>query len=250
MGELAVIENKYPALAGASKEMSAADLLLAEEMDALNGVTLKFPRIKLGASGNGKLDVPDAENPDEERSVKEFTGVIVCATASRAMWSEGATVPDCASRDAKYSLTGTQCATCKHCKFSRDNDGNLVRPACKESRNLYLITEEHTMPLHFIIPPSGIKEYNNFASGLLSSKKTQLGTIVKITVSVETNKANQKFNKAKFESVGRIDDEYLPKLIDTRNQIMNVISSMTIEDMADTENATELRPIEDDGMPF
>ena len=241
--ELVEVINKYPALAG-NTEMSAEDMLLAEELDALNGVKLKFPRVKLGASGNGKLEVPDPVNADEEKSVKELTGIIVCATASRAKWEEGATVPECASNDAKVSMSGKQCATCKFCKFSRDAQGNLVRPLCKESRNLYLVTEEHSLPLHFIIPPSGIKEYNNFAASLLSSKKTQLGTIVKITVAVETNKANQKFNKAKFESVGRADPALLPKLMETRSQIMSIVSSMTIEDMSDGDET--MIPINED----
>lgn len=239
-------ECKYPALAG-NTEMTDEDMLLAEELDALNGVKLKFPRIKLGASGNGKLEVPDPVNTDEEKSVKEITGVIVCATASRAKWEEGSTIPECASSDAKVSLNGKPCATCKHCKFSRDSQGNLVRPACKESRNLYIVTEEHSLPLHFIIPPSGIKEYNNFAASLLSNKKTQLGTIVKITVSVETNKQNQKFNKAKFESIGRVDSELLPKLMETRSQIMNIVSNMTIEDMSEEDNMVQ---VEDNDIPF
>lgn len=241
--DLVKVEDKYPALA-VKTEMTPEDALLAEELEALNGVQLKFPRIKLGASGNGKLEVPDPVNTDEEKSVKELTGIIVCCTASRAKWEEGATVPECASSDAKISMSGKQCSTCKYCKFSRDCNGNLVRPQCKESRNLYLVTEEHSLPLHFIIPPSGIKEYNNFAASLLSNKKTQLGTIVKITVAVETNKANQKFNKAKFESIGRADAELLPRLIETRNQIMSIISSMTIEDLSAEEET--MIPINED----
>ena len=79
---------------------------------------------------------------------------------------------------------------------------------------------------------------------MLSNKKTQLGTIVKITVAVETNKANQKFNKAKFESIGRADAELLPRLIETRNQIMSIISSMTIEDLSAEEET--MIPINED----
>ena len=92
---VATVSCEYPALA-VKKEATIEDELFAEELDALNNIRLKFPKIKLGASGNGKLDVPDAEHPDESRSVKEFEGVIVMATTSRAKWNEeNPTVPEC-----------------------------------------------------------------------------------------------------------------------------------------------------------
>ena len=245
--EVAVIENKYPALS-ASVEASVEDELLAEEIGDLGGIALKFPRIKLGASGNGKLDVPDASNPDESRQVKEFVGVIVCAVASRAKWAEGETVPECASSDGRTSFDGKDCATCKFCKFAREKDGSLKRPECKESRNLYLVTEEHQMPLQFIIPPSGIKTYDNFARDLMSAKKTQMGTIVKITVDVKENKAKQKFNCAKFESIGRVDAELLPKFMELRNKVKSTIASMSIAEIVDDPQMVEVK--EDDNLPF
>lgn len=245
--ELMTIENKYPALAG-NTSASEVDALLMEELGDLGGLTLKFPRIKLGASGNGKLEVPDAENPDETSSAKDFTGVIVCATSSRAKWAEGETIPECASNNGSTSFSGKSCATCKFCKFGRDKDGNVIRPDCKESRNIYLITETHPMPLHFIIPPSGIKAYNDFARDLLSSKKTQLGTIVKITVETKVNKANQKYNCAKFESVGRVEADFMPKLMELRNTIKATIDSMSIEEIVDEDTMVEVK--DEDNLPF
>lgn len=245
--EVAVIENKYPALAG-GVSASEEDALLMEELGDLGGLTLKFPRIKLGASGNGKLEVPDATNPDESSSVKEFTGVIVCATSSRAKWAEGEIIPECASNNGTTSFSGKSCATCKFCKFGRDKDGNVIRPDCKESRNVYLITETHPMPLHFIIPPSGIKAYNDFARDLLSSKRTQLGTIVKITVETKVNKANQKYNCAKFESVGRVEADFMPKLVELRNTIKATIDSMSIEEIVDEDTMVEVKG--EDDLPF
>lgn len=244
--ELVNIENKYPALAGGISA-SEEDALLREELGDLGGLTLKFPRIKLGASGNGKLEIPDANNPDESSSVKEFTGVIVCATSSRAKWAEGETIPECASSNGATSFNGKACSTCKYCKFSRDKDGAIIRPECKESRNIYLITETHAMPLHFIVPPSGIKTYNDFARDLLSSKRTQLGTIVKITVDVKVNKANQKYNCAKFESIGRVEADFMPKLMELRNSIKATIDSMSIEEIVDEDTMVEVK---DDNLPF
>ena len=95
--EVAVVNTEYPALAVKS-EMSVEDELFAEELEALGNIRLKFPKVKLGASGNGKLDVPDPVSPDDTKSVKEFEGVIVMATTSRARWDEATpNVPVCAS---------------------------------------------------------------------------------------------------------------------------------------------------------
>ena len=246
---VATVSCEYPALA-VKKEATIEDELFAEELDALNNIRLKFPKIKLGASGNGKLDVPDAEQPDESRSVKEFEGVIVMATTSRAKWNEeNPTVPECASNNGKTSFDGKCCETCKFCKFKRDENGKLIRPDCKESRNVFLVTKEHSMPLQFTIPPSGVKAYDDFARDLLSSRLTQLGTIVKISVDVVENSAKQKYNKAKFSVVGRVDTNTARQLLELRNQIKTTLVNSTIDDMAEDEiNPTK---IEEDGtMPF
>lgn len=250
--ELMVVSCAYPALnTNTTTELSVEEELMAAEMEELGGVQLKLPKIKLGASGNGKLDVPDNDNPDESRQVKEIEGVIVCALASRAKWNEGDTIPECSSKNGKESVDGKSCATCKLCKFTRTKDGQVIRPECKESRNLYLLTKEHNMPLQFVIPPSGIKAYDEFARTILSSKKTQLGTIVKISVDVKTNNANQKYNCAKFESVGRVEPELLGGILKVKKQITDMLNSMSVEDVySDNSTMTELSPDEDNSMPF
>lgn len=250
--EVAVINCEYPALASATQtDMSVEQELMADEINELGGMSLKLPKIKLGASGNGKLEVPDANNPDESHSVKELEGVIVCCLASRAKWSEGETIPACSSRNGRESLDGKLCASCPFCKFHKDRDGNIVRPECKESRNLYLLTKEHNMPLQFQIPPSGIKAYDDFARTILSSKRTQLGTIVKISVEIKENGAKQKYNCAKFESVGRVDNNLLAGIMNTKKQIVTMVNSMTIEDeYSDNVEMTELKKGEEETLPF
>lgn len=249
--EVAVVNCEYPALSGANTtNMTVEQELMADEISELGGMSLKLPKIKLGASGNGKLEVPDANNPDESRSVKELEGVIICCLASRAKWAEGELIPTCSSRNGRESLDGKVCSTCKYCKFHKDKDGVIVRPECKESRNLYLITKEHNMPLQFQIPPSGIKAYDDFARTILSSKRTQLGTIVKISVDVKENSNKQKYNCAKFETVGRVDNDLLASIMETKKQIITMINSMTIEDEYYDDNMTELKKEEEDSMPF
>ena len=105
------------------------------------------------------------------------------------------------------------------------------------------------MPLQFTIPPSGVKAYDDFARDLLSSRLTQLGTIVKISVDVVENSAKQKYNKAKFSVVGRVDTNTARQLLELRNQIKTTLVNSTIDDMAEDEiNPTK---IEEDGtMPF
>ncbi len=247
--ELAVVKCEYPALTKPTEgSLSVEQELIMDEVAELGGVQLKLPKIKLGASGNGKLEVPDANNPDESRSVKELEGVIICALASRAKWKEGETIPECSSRNGKTSLDGKNCLTCQLCKFKRTKDGQIVRPECKESRNLYLLTKEHSMPLQFTIPPSGIKAYDDFARTILSSKKTQLGTIVRITIDIKENSAKQKYNCAKFESVGRVDNALLGQIMETKKQIITMLSSMSIEDEYEGSEMTEVK---DDGtLPF
>lgn len=246
-----VLATQYPALSNAKAEPSVEDELLAEEMEALGDIRLKFPKIKLGASGNGKLDVPDAGQPDETHQVKEIECLLVMAQTSRAKWGEdGALVPECASSNGKTSFDGKLCQACKKCKFTKDSEGNLVRPECKESRNIFVLTKEHNIPLQFMIPPSGISEYDKFARELLSSGKSQLGTIIRISVDIAVNKANQKYNKAKFSTIGRADQETIAKLMELRKQIVNTIATMTITEMAEDDNEV-LTPVEDDGtMPF
>lgn len=246
--ELVVVKCDYPALNKGGEAMSVEQELMADEISELGGVQLKLPKIKLGAQGNGKLEVPDATNPDESRSVKELEAVIVCALASRAKWKEGETIPECSSRNGRTSLDGKNCSACQFCKFKKMRDGEIIRPECKESRNLYLLTKEHDMPLQLQIPPSGIKAYDDFARTILSSKKTQLGTIVKITVDVKENGAKQKYNCAKFECVGRVDNGLLGEIMNTKKQIVDMINSMTVEEEFSSEDMTEVK---DDGtIPF
>jgi hypothetical protein len=247
--ELVVANCAYPVLAkNDTTNMTIEQELMADEINELGGVQLKLPKIKLGASGNGKLEVPDNDNPDESRSVKELEGVIICALASRAKWKEGETIPECSSRNGRESLDGKICANCQLCKFKRQADGTIIRPECKESRNLYLLTKEHSMPLQFQIPPSGIKAYDDFARTILSSKKTQLGTIVKISVEVKENNAKQKYNCAKFESVGRVENNLLGEILSVKKQITNMINSMSVEE--EYSETTELEPVEDQSLPF
>ena len=104
------------------------------------------------------------------------------------------------------------------------------------------------MPLQFVVPPSGIKAYDEFARTILSSKKTQLGTIVKITVDVKENSAKQKYNCAKFESVGRVENELLGEILNVKKQITTMINSMSVEE--EYSEVAEMEPVEDQTLPF
>ena len=165
--------------------VDGADFTNEDLADDMDGLRLKFQRIKIPAGGALQFEMPggDPENPDYAKTIE---GVIVHNHASNAYWAEGSeddeeATPLCTSVDGKLGFgdPGGACAACAANKFNSAPKGK--GKACKNTRVLYLLRDGEFMPIIIILPPTSISPFNDFYnSHFILRRRTAFGSVISI----------------------------------------------------------------------
>ncbi|SHO54163.1 hypothetical protein [Anaerocolumna xylanovorans] len=185
---------------------------LADDMDGLH---LKFLRVKIPAGGALQFEIPgdDPENPDYK---KYLEGVILFNHASCAYWLDGEmddnTAPLCSSVDGKVGI-GEPGGTCAVCALNRFGSGeNGKGKACKNMRILYLLRDGEYMPLQITLPPTSIKPFNDFYSAVFAARRRgTCGSIVQIGLKRVENGTNT-YSVATFRKLYDFSGEELAQV--------------------------------------
>lgn len=185
---------------------------LADDMD---GLRLKFLRVKIPAGGTLQFEIPgdDPENPDY---TKYLEGVILFNHASCAYWQDEKmddnTAPLCSSVDGKVGI-GEPGGTCAVCALNRFGSGeNGKGKACKNMRILYLLRDGEYMPLQITLPPTSIKPFNDFYSAVFASRRRgTCGSIVQLGLKRVENGTNT-YSVATFRKLYDFSGEELAQV--------------------------------------
>jgi len=137
----------------------------------MEGVTPRLPQIKIIHRGQ-MFEMPD------DSKITSFEGIILDQHPANAWWekdmseSGGAAIPDCFSMDAMRpdpKCENRQFENCKDCpqnQFGSDSKTGKGK-ACKNMKRLHIIMEGSTLPRRLTIPPTSIKSFELYMTGLV-----------------------------------------------------------------------------------
>lgn len=182
--------------------------------EALGGETLAFKdldRIKVPSGGGTSWEIPTLEG---DQAQKELTGVIIHRATRRAYWpypledrpEDDDGRPTCASVDGEIGTgdPGGECAACPYNDFGTDIKGGPGK-ACKETRQLFILTETDLLPLVVTVPPGSLANAKAYFLRLLRNQKSPYEVVTKLTLKREKNKGGINFARVEFASVGFLD---------------------------------------------
>jgi hypothetical protein len=178
----------------------ARDLLA----DALGGDSLAFKdldRIKVPSGGGTNWEVPTLAG---DVAMKEIEGVIIERASRRAYWpytvedrpDDADGKPDCQSYDGKIGVgdPGGDCSLCPFNEFGSDIKGGPGK-ACKETRQLFILTKDDLLPLVLTIPPASLANVKAYFLRLLRAQRTVDSVVTKVSLEKVKNSRNTAFSK-------------------------------------------------------
>lgn len=168
-------------------EMRAEAIMLyhRELEESARDIKPEFPKITSPSGEGSQWMMPDGS------TLKEIEGIIVFKTAARGYWKSAKIThapPDCASFDGKMSTDGKRpdgkpgdCAGCPMNQFGSDVKGGAGK-GCKERINLFIWVGGTKIPYLLSIPPTGLRPFSRYVTGLLNMKParplTQITTVL------------------------------------------------------------------------
>jgi len=145
-------------------------------------------------SGKSKTwQIPDIEAEDGVIESKAINGIILLTQKTRQYWEAsfeetgGGTPPDCSSEDGRTGrgLPGGECADCAYSQF----DDNTGRQACKESRLIFMITQDEILPILVSAPPTSLAAIRKYLLGLTSKQQYAHSVYTELTLETDKSKA-------------------------------------------------------------
>lgn len=173
-------------------DMAEGDFSSEELTEDMEGLQMSFRRVKIPAGGSLQFEVP-SDDPDRPAYTDYLEGVILYNHASNAYWPEGSefddnTPPLCQAvfGNVGYGEPGGLCADCMLNQYGTVSKGN--GKACKNMRVLYLLQSGEFMPIELSLPPTSIRPFNDFVSGVcLARKRAIFGSVVRIGLRRESS---------------------------------------------------------------
>lgn len=193
-------------------------------------------RIQMPAAGATVWQVPTAEG---DKNMEAITGIIILQQPRRVFYAKSMNEsdgennrPDCFSNDAKTAY-GTRwvgdepgahdCSTCPLAQFGPNGE----RPRCSLRRNLYVLREEDMMPVVIDLPPTSIKNVENYMASLVQTGTRYSHAVTKIALQKAMSKGGPRSNaysEAVFTKVGEVDRADRPKVNDYKKAIEALVS--------------------------
>lgn len=164
--ELAIREDTFPALAGATMDPE-----LVRDIGGVGGFKPSdFPRIKV-PSGGGTAWELDGMDP-----TRELEAVVVSMNDQRLYWKRsieegGDKVPDCFSPDGETGggEPGGDCITCPLSQFGSATKGN--GQACTQRKLMFLLLPDFAAPIILSAPPTSLTPLRKFFGRMLLGRK-------------------------------------------------------------------------------
>ena len=186
--------------------METADIqeLLRENLggDTLNPNDLD--RVKVPAGAGTRWEIPTISGTE---AVQTIEGVIVHRASRRAYWPEkfsGANdPPQCFSDDGINGVgtPGGSCADCPLNQFGTAGDGK----ACKETRQLFVLTADSLIPVVVTIPPASLANVKAYFLRLLRNQLTPLDVVTNISLEKAQSKGGIDYSRVVLTAGGRLD---------------------------------------------
>ena len=175
----------------------------------LNGIQLGLMKYGMPSGGGTSFRLNEGDENDKE--VKEIIGVIVHHEPAYSYYKDqydGTNkLPDCYSNDG-INGTGNPGGLCKDCPYNRFQSGaNGVSKACKNKRNIFILTEDSPFPKTLLLPTGSLKNFQTYVQSVVFGKKKLAGIVTKITLKKATNKTGIAYSQAVFQYVRDLNEK-------------------------------------------
>jgi len=178
--------------------------------DNMEGVTPRLPQVGILHQGQ-VFKMPDGSKVDDVH------GVILDTNVCNAWWAEsfdasgGGTPPNCASSDATKPDQGDMqqnelCATCPQNRFGSAGRGK----ACKNMRRLHLWVKGSRLPLRLTLPPSSLRAWDEYATGLANRGIPYPCVETTVTLLADQNKDGIEYSVPEFSFPKDADGNPIP----------------------------------------
>lgn len=235
--------------------------IMAEAADDSGAYDFISTRITISPGGTNIFTTTDGE------ALKSFTAIIVISQKARAYWPAKGTgqPPMCSSPDGVNGFvsgdpTQTQfaeaakartphpavpllgrgealppsfaCASCPLSQFGSAHQGGVMgkSQACKSLRRLVVWVDGWTQPAILTLPPTSLKSFDTYASGLARQRSAYFAVRTKIALEAQKSGAGDPYSVASFTMVSKIEDAgELAAVFDVRRQFEALVRSMPID---------------------
>lgn len=212
------------------------------------GLPIDFPRIKILHAGANMFSFVD-----EDRTVKEFVGIIIAIAPQRVWWpyefgkgpDDDDGRPHCFTSDLikpDPESKSPQSDTCANCPMDQYDSAIKGRgKACNETRRVFLIPEERMLPHWMIVPPSSLKPMRRYINEIVNKKlgRPQLIT-TKFSIVSASNRDGVDYSELKIEPGVKLSDAMVHQVMKFKKDIDALLTRaapMTEKEYAGSQGA-------------
>jgi hypothetical protein len=230
----------------------------------MEGVTLRFERIKMPSGGGPVFQVPG----DGEKLIvaENVVGVIVDHYRVNAYWpnkfSGGNNPPVCSSLDGVTGIStvedanlGGPCVKCPMNQWgtARDKEGNPTRgKACKNIHRVYIARPGEFLPDLMPMPPTSLKNFDTYMQRLASKGKPFYSVITSVGLTADKNTTGTPYSKATFTRVSDFTADQTKRIREYVLKFRPAMRALTIEaedyDTSEADQEPAVKPL--DTEPF
>jgi len=191
-----------------------------------------FTRIRVPAGGGTTWEIPSIDGDPE--SAKSIDGVIVYIARRRAYWASTNLTgepPQCASNDCITGI-GNPGGACEKCPFNQfgsatKGDGSMGRgKACKESKLIFLLRANQTLPDIVIVPPGSLR--------VIKSYQLKIGVpywsiVTRLSLERVQNKDGIAYAQIKPSRIGMLDEAAARQVLEFARGLQAVFEAAQVE---------------------
>lgn len=204
-------------------------------------------RVSIPSGGGLAWTVPTLEG---KVPMQTLSGIIIYFKEPRAYWktsfdqSGGGSPPDCSSSDGSFGRgePGGECSKCPLSEFGSaektDKTGKPVEArgqACKQMRQLFLLTPDSLIPMVVSAPPTSLKPIRNFMMRMAGKLVFYHSVVVGLSLVENKNKDGIKFSQIEPKIIGTLSKAEHQRVMKIRQAIIGPLQTM---DLAAKDYAT------------
>lgn len=276
------MNNPIVALQQGDIELSDVEEMVMEEAARDETAFDPIPtKITIAPGGIGVFSTSDGE------TLKTITGIIAISQKARAYWPDKGTgsPPLCSSRDGLFGTLAVEhtneqlraaanakmphtalplidagedvparfeCLSCPMARWgSAHQSGNASKAqACKSLRRLVVILDGWTQPALFTLPPTSLRNFDTYASGLARRRSAYFAVRTEVSLEKQTSGGGEPYSIATFKVAEELADKHkLAAVIALRNEYKELVAQMDISP-DEYDVPADASPADDDDIPL